>query len=771
MLVFLLPMKKGNIIASCVLGAVLLISVGLVFMISNLRFDYQYEKFFPSDDPDVTFFREFMPQKSDGRHYLFVALEDKKGVLNTAFLSKLRAATAAIEQIDSVDVNSITDLFNPIVGPLGETYKVPFFPEGDSVPLDIDHIVNNPLIKNTWLSEDTTAVSLQVIHGPFAQESDKGVFLKKLENTLAAFDFDGVYMAGPLKGQQTFIGTMQREMKWMSALSVLLVIVFLSISFRSWWGLVVPLLIVFLTVLWLFGLMAVLGKNITILNTLIPTILFVVGMSDVVHLLQKYMEEIRAGVNKRTALRITIKEIGWATFLTSLTTGIGFMALMTSQIEPVREFGWLTAAGVFIAFLLAIVVLPALLHLIPAPPKNPRRLDLTHFLQKVFILVVRNKKTVLVGTIAAILLSIIGLSKIEINNFLMEDWDDDKPIAQSYQFIEDHFAGYRDFELALTVPSGALQLTDAEVLTEIQKVENYLTEHYDANILVSPLTLIKGANKALNSGAPHAFELPENPSDFKKARQQMKRFIKASDLRTLMDDAQQQGRLAAKVPDIGALAYASKNEALTQFLQTEIDTTLLHARPTGIAYIIDKNNTYLTTSLTTGLVIAFALVALLMGLVYKSFTIVIIALVANTLPLLFICGIMGFSGIDLKISTSLVFTIAFGIAVDDTIHFLSRLKLELKKRTNIVLALRRTHLSTGKAIMVTTIILCAGFFTLSGSSINSTFYIGLLVSFALFFALIADLVVLPILILLFYRHKPRQLTSATPLLDQTPSNE
>ncbi|MEM9023164.1 MAG: MMPL family transporter, partial [Bacteroidota bacterium] len=214
-------------------------------------------------------------------------------------------------------------------------------------------------------------------------------------------------------------------------------------------------------------------------------------------------------------------------------------------------------------------------------------------------------------------------------------------------------------------------------------------------------------------------------------------------------------RFSGKLVDDGGQAVAAKNRALEAFFRQEIDARVLDYRVTGMATLIDKNNETLATGMMYGLLIAFGVIALIMGVLFRSFSIIIISLIPNVLPLLVIGGIMGFSGIDLKVATSIIFTIAFGIAVDDTIHYMSKLRLELAKGRTLPYAIKRTSISTGKAITVTSVILCAGFVTLILSTFTSTFYIGLLISITLLVAVLSDLILLPVLLLYFYKPKAR----------------
>ena len=201
-----------------------------------------------------------------------------------------------------------------------------------------------------------------------------------------------------------------------------------------------------------------------------------------------------------------------------------------------------------------------------------------------------------------------------------------------------------------------------------------------------------------------------------------------------------------------------KNQKFEQYLTANVNKDLFVFRVTGMPFLVDKTNEFLANNIISSLTIAFIIIAIIMGVLFQSFRMIIIAVLPNLLPLLVIAGFMGLAGITIKISTSIIFAIAFGIAVDDTIHFMSKLRIELNKGKSIVYALKRTYLSTGKAIIVTSLILCSGFLILVGSAISSTFYIGLLVSLTLLFAVLSDLFFLPVLILMFFQEPKKKRT-------------
>jgi predicted RND superfamily exporter protein len=240
--------------------------------------------------------------------------------------------------------------------------------------------------------------------------------------------------------------------------------------------------------------MAAVGKQLDLMMVLLPTIIFVVGMSDVVHILTRYIEELRLGNNRFNALKTTLKEVGIATFLTSLTTGIGFLTLMTSNIGPIRDFGLYTAIGVLIAYILAFSLLPSILIFLPRPKivGNPMaKRKWRHLLSSCLSWTLRNGKIILICSVALLSLSGIGILKLKVNAFLIDDLPLSHPMKSDFIFFDEHFGGSRPFELAVQVQQEGLTVFDYPVLKEMEKVDNYLTQIYGTSELISPLSVVK----------------------------------------------------------------------------------------------------------------------------------------------------------------------------------------------------------------------------------------------------------------------------------------
>lgn len=741
------------------LSIAFVIAASLIFgyFIRELRFNYVFESFFPTDDPDLEYYQEFEKLFENDNNYLLIGLVNEPTVFDSTFLHKVNLLTQSIGRTAHVkSVASITNIEKPIISPAGY-FEIPVIhaDKPDRYTQDSTRIYKDEWLLESFISRDARATAIVLKHEPLSGKEAADSLVNNVRKAIDDLNFQESHLAGKAYAQGVFIEKMQYELAIFLSASVVLVIVFLLIAFRSISGVFVPLIVVLLSTIWILGFMAMTGKTLDILMVLLPTIMFIVGMSDVVHIMTKYIEQLRVGDSKSTALVTTIKEVGLATFLTSLTTAVGFATLLTASIKPIREFGIYTAVGVFFAFIVAFALLPACLYILPRPKvsyKMVHRSSWFLFLSRSFIKVARNGKTIIGINLLFIIISLIGISQIRINTFLIEDLPADDPLKQDFTFFDAQFGGSRPFEITATVKKEGLTVYDRQVLVETDSLQSYFTSLFGPGGIISPVTIVKGLNQAINGGSPDAYRLPATEKEWKRLNKYLPRILKRHDSTGNITAKEHTiGRISTRVGDIGSAISLAKTKELQSYIRQHTDTSLVAYKVTGTSNLIDKNNEYLARNMFEGLGIAFLVVAIIAGLLFKSVRMVIITLVPNVIPLLVIAGIMGISGITLKLSTSIVFSIAFGIAVDDTIHFISKLKIELNKGKSLLYALKRTYLSTGKAIIVTSIILSGGFLILLLSSFGGTFYTGLLVSLTLIFALIIDLTLLPVMIILFFK--------------------
>jgi uncharacterized protein len=740
-----------------------LVSLGLVIAITtlsiielrkNIRFDYDFESFFPVNDPDLDVYLQFRQTFEYDNEFVLLAIESKEGIFRKDFLSDIQSLTDSLRTIpDVTSVTSPTDLtYFTTTG----SYPYIHIDEPARYASDSALIYKSKELIGSFFPPDAKSVSLYIktTEGISKEKSDR--ILERLQLEVNRYAFDKVHLASKLNGQKVYLDRLQHEFVIFFIASFFLIVTFLYISFRSFWGVWIPIVIVLLAITWTLGLMTATGKSLDIMTVLLPTMMFVVGMSDVVHIVTKYLEEMRSGaVSRFDALIKTIREVGFATFITLVTTGLGFLTLLNSRIIPIRDFGLYTSIGVFIAFILAFTIMPIALNLIKQPNLRLEKQSSQFWSRRLLRLlswIFRNRKMIGVSTIIITLLSCWGISRISLNNYLIEGLTTRDELREDFVFFENSYSGVRPFELVVRPADSARTLLGVKELQAMNRLEAYLEKDYGVGFIISPVTFIKGVNKTLHDGNPDFFVLPSDSADVEELVNELGNKRKRKEFLVFLTKDAKEGRISGKMHDIGSKNIRVKDKNLDSFLARP-DMQTLHVQHTGAAVMLDKNNEYLVANTLQGLLISIFVVALIIGLIHRSWRMALVAVIPNFLPIIIIGGLMGFAGIELKSSTSIIFSIAFGIATDDTIHFLGRLKLEMKQGRTLLYAVKRTFISTGKAVVVTSLILSAGFMTLITSSFESTFYFGLLVSITLLIAVMTDLLLFPLLVFWLFKQK------------------
>tara|TARA_R110002050_G_scaffold140194_2_gene264867 strand:- start:1515 stop:3809 length:2295 start_codon:yes stop_codon:yes gene_type:complete len=745
--------SKYRRISRFVLIGLLLVLSFLGYRATQLEFDYDFEKFFPEADENLSFYQNYRETFENDNDFTIVSITNEQGIYQADFLKEVQLFTEELRKLPHL---------REVISPLEMTY---FKPSGIGIGLSETPYfhVDNPdlyatdsltLVKSKepvkeMISFEGKSLIIIVKNIQFISKEKSDELASEMNELAVDQTFDATYLMGKIIGQKAYIDIMKVEFLTFAGISIAILIIFLIVAYRSWWGVIIPLATVLLSVIGSLGFMQLSGTPLNMMTTLLPVIMLVVGMSDVVHLVSKYLEEIRYRRTKLTALKNMLKKVGVATLLTSVTTALGFITLIGVRMQPIRDFGVFTAIGVLLAFIISIAFIPAIFMLLKKPViVNAKRVQnqWERGLGKLFLWLCRNRKKVLLTYFFITLISIYGATKIQFDYFLMQDLSEEQPLMKEMRFFQKNFGGIRPFELAV-IPKGERKLTDYEVMREMEKLENYLDTVYQVNQLVSPTFPYKLMNQAFRNGKSEYFKIPESEKRYEFLQKQMQSFGEREEWSELMNDERNLGRIFGRLVDPGSREMLIRNDSLEAFYQRSINSDIIEYKLTGTPVIIDESGRSVSLNVILGLLLAFGLIALFMGLLFRSIKMAFISIIPNVFPILLTAAYIGFAGIDLNMSSAIVFTIAFGIAVDDTIHFLSRYRQEMKLGRSRLFGLRRTFISTGKAIIITTIILLGGFGSLLFSDFLSTFYIGLFVSMTLIFAVVTDLTLLPLLLL------------------------
>ena len=521
--------------------------------------------------------------------------------------------------------------------------------------------------------------------------------------------------------------------------------------FRSYRATFISMITVIIGVLWAFGILGLLKYEITVLTALIPPLIIVIGIPNCIFLINKYHQEIKQHGNQAKSLQRVIAKVGNATLMTNVTTASGFATFILTNSQLLKEFGIVASICIIAIFLLCLLIIP-IVYSFMAVPKNKHLNHLNkrwinRFVDWMENKVRHNRIAIYMISIGLLCVSIIGIYNIKISGSLVEDMPKKTEFFKSIRFFEKEYKGIMPLEILVDTKrkKGVMKLATLKRMNELQE---YIEEFPEFSQSLSVVDLVKYSKQAYYNGNPEYYQLPNS-----QERSFILSYAKSSTkdtnlLKSYVDSTGQFARITTFMKDIGTERFDRieedlKAKALKIFPQDRYNVSF-----TGKALLFQKGTKYLVKNLIISLSLAILLIALFMAWMFRSFRMILVSLIPNLLPLIITAGLMGFLGVPIKPSTILVFSIAFGISVDDTIHFLAKYRQELiannwKIKKSVYAALRET----GVSMFYTSIVLFFGFSVFTISSFGGTVALGALVSVTLVFAMLANLMLLPSLLL------------------------
>ncbi|MEO8517515.1 MAG: MMPL family transporter [Flavobacterium sp.] len=523
--------------------------------------------------------------------------------------------------------------------------------------------------------------------------------------------------------------------------------------FRSLRATFISICILLFGVMWSFGTLGLFHYKITILTAIIPPLIIVIGITNCIFLINKYQQEIKTHSNQAKALQRVISKIGVSTLMTNLTTAIGFATFMITGNDLLYEFGLVTSINVIIVYLLTLVVVPIVYSFMPLPKERHLSHLTKNYLSALLNWVenlVKHKRNA-IYTIYGLLLvfSLFGVSKMKVSGSLIGEMPKSASFFKDILFFEKEFNGVMPLEIMINTKKkkGVMKASTIKKMNELQQTIESIPE---LSKPVSIVNLIKYSKQAYYNGNPEYYELPSSQeqafilSYAKNATKNSKENL----MKSYVDSTGQYARITAFIKDIGTDEMAKVEGKL----RTKIDKIFPKDRYevilTGKALVFQKGTSYLVDNLIESLIFAILLIAALMAYMFRSVKMIFASVVTNILPLCITSGLMGYFGIPLKPSTILVFSIAFGISVDNAIQFMAKYRHDLiqndgKIKKSVISALHETGIST----FYTSMVLIFGFAIFTLSSFSGTIALGGLISCTLTFAMFANLLVLPALVL------------------------
>ncbi len=527
--------------------------------------------------------------------------------------------------------------------------------------------------------------------------------------------------------------------------------------FRSFRATMVSMFIVIIGVMWSFGLLGLLGYEITVLTALVPTLVIVIGIPNCIFLINKYHQEYQIHANKAKALQRVITKTGTATLMTNLTTALGFATFIVTNNTLLTEFGVVTSINIIALYLLCLLIIPIFFSLTSAP--NSRHLGhlnreyLTSFMGWIVNTVKFNRFAVYIVSIIMLVIGIIGIHDIRISGSLIEDMPKKTAFFDDIRFFEKEFDGVMPLEIMIDTKrkKGVYKLS---TLKRMEELETTIEDIPELSKPLSVTNLVKYCKQAYYNGNPEYYDLPtEQEQAFilsyaKKAVQNSKQKL----MKSYVDSTGQYARITTFIKDENGERMHEVESQIRAKAKKLFPSDRFNVIITGKASVFQKGTKYLLDNLLSSLLFAFLITCGLVAIMFRSFKMVLVALIPNLLPLIMTAGLMGFLGIPLKPSTILVFGIAFGLSVDDTLRFLAQYRLELARNEwKIKKSVFATFNDAGISMFYTSIVLFFGFSVFMLSSFGGTVALGGLVSLTLLFGMLSNLVLLPALVLTLHK--------------------
>ena len=746
-----------------VLIAIAIITGLLVTQMKYMRFSYTEANLLPKDHEANIQYDQFLNIFGEEGNLVILGVKD-----STIFTpTKFNAWNKLVKDLDSVNqvdfTLSIADVKELKADRKQRKFVLePLFDKAPTTNEEVNRIKKQlfeklPFYDNLLYNEQGTLQTAIYINKDIVNKPARRDFIVEiLIPTVEKFEKDhqiDVRMSGMpyirTINSQNIIDEMQLFV--LGALGITAIIFFFF--FRSFRATFITLLVVGIGVVWAFGFIGLFRYEITVLSALIPPLIIVIGVPNAVFLINKYQQEIKKHGNQAKSLQRVISKIGNATLMTNITTASGFATFVFVKSQLLREFGILASVNIISIFILALLIVPIIYSFMPRPEKK----HLNH-LEKQWMgnvvawmerMVKKQRITIYITTVIVIILSMIGLFQIRVSGSLIEDMPKGMQFYKDIKFFETEFGGIMPLEILIDTKKekGVMKLS---TLKKMEKLNETIETFPELSKPISITNLVKYSKQAYYKGNPKYYQLPTS-----QEKAYIFAYTKNSDsnsgmLKNFVDSTGRYARITTFMKDVGTDKMDIIQDRLNAVIKKQFPEEKFTVSMTGKALVFLKGTNYLIKNLVISLSLAILLISIFMAWMFRSYKMIFISLIPNMLPLLITAGLMGFFSIPIKPSTILVFSIAFGISVDDTIHFLAKYRQELlannwKVKPAVYSALQET----GVSMFYTSIVLFFGFLVFTLSSFGGTIALGGLVSVTLLLAMVSNLLLLPSLLLSF----------------------
>jgi len=735
---------------------ILLSVVFFYFMSQNSRMETNLDKYMPQEHPAFVYSdqAEEWFGINDG---IIVAIENKKGVYNPATLDSLKQLTKVLQKMDGIEKEDVTSLYTAdnIVGDEDGMDVKRFFkkvPKSEQKLKELkQNVRNNEMIYGRLVSADETVTIIiaEIGDDVFTQE-----FYNEILDLVASFQTDDIkiHVAGRpiVEGTMALLGP--ADMKRMVPIVLLVITIVLYFMLRSVRSTLMTMAVVFFSSLWTFGLMAIAGIPIYAVSTMIPVMLIAIGVADSIHLyshLQLFQRK-NPDAGKKEAVYNMIKNMWSPVVMTSITTAVGFISLLTSQVYPIKYFGIFTAFGVLVAMVLSLVLIPAGIMIFGLPRlrkiKQKKGNSTPSFYQNFALKVVRYKIFIIFATAAIIILSIFGMQKIWINSSFLDKFENDSEIVLTDKFINEHFGGTTFLNLILDADANKGAFKNPEALKMVSKMQNQLENELEVvGTSFSLADYIIRMNKVMNADDDAFNTIPDSREMVAQYLLLYEMSGDPENLNKVVDYDYEKLNVTFQLKSDNSKAINSAIAIIDSY-EDDFLAMGINMKYAGSGYKGLIFTDLILEGQIRSLILSIIIVIILLSFLFKNIKVGIIGAVPILITALISFGVMGFLDIPLSTTTALLSSIAIGIGIDYAVHFLEQYRLNAKKTGDQGLTSQKTMAHSGRAILFNAIVVIAGFLVLLFSVFPPNRELGALVSLNMFTSFVGTLTIMLVLL-------------------------
>lgn len=766
----------------CFLALALVIGINLILIsqLPKLTVDMSNESFFRPTDPVLVGYNQFRDQF--GKDEFVVIGIDHPDIFSFSFLSLLKKLHETLET-NVPYLDEITSLAN-VRNTRGEGDDLiveDFLEQWPQTDEELQSLrrraEENTLYTNYILSEDqqTTAVIIK----PLACNPESVALLKtegscqpmttpQNREMMAAIEevldeFNSSTFSTSLSGMPAVIDvlntSLEKDFSKIIPATLLVLILFLGLMFRRLSGVIYPMLLNIFSLLSTLGLMAVMKIPMTNITTILPSFILVVSISDAVHILAIFYREFQRTGDKEQAIIEAMEHSGLAILMTTITTAGGLASFMAAKIAPIADLGIVTPIGVFLALLYTSLLLPALLSLFPVKHKahqHRRQKGLDELFRTIAHFACTRQYQVISIFLILLMISVAGMTKLRFAHSALKWFPESSSIRQNTEYLDQKMRGTVSLDVVIDTgrPDG---LYDPALIKSLEKISTRYSQYADEDIFVGKLldltTILKETNRALHNNDPEKYIIPENRH---LIAQELFLFqlSGSDDLEELVDQQFSKTRMTMHLPYEDSSKFKHFIGTLKADLKRHLPESEITITGVNALFIEMLNNVMVTMS--RSYFIALCLISFLMIGMLGRLRLGLLSMVPNVFPIVVVMGLMGWLGIPLDFGTILIGSIAIGIIVDDTIHFLHNYGRYYDQTSVPRAATFMTLQTAGRAMLTTSVVLIAGFLCNMLSSLTLTVHVGILIGATIFIALLTDFFLAPALLSLVY--KPKKIT-------------